>query len=317
MKNATPCASWGRRLGAWLASFLVVLGITQGVTTPEAHALPAYPYQSIEWDITGLEEGRNPLAAGQYDNMIRQLREIAATPIAAGMGETTQERGHVIEVQVVRYPHGGQRTHNLSLYFWAHDLYLIGFTSQGYNYRFEDTTDLLRQREHAAYPNGHRRPFTDLRYTGSYSDLGASESTRASANMNYQGWTLAHHLDRLGNVRDNRPSSQEYGRSIAHIIGATSEAARMGWIQNRVSNTIRQGGDGAQHFDYLGTFGASLENNWGRLSALVNNLNRGSAGSSVNVDGSRYRTLDDITRGPSGAPDRRLSVLITKGGLYR
>ncbi|WP_409235780.1 ribosome-inactivating family protein [Streptomyces sp. PA5.6] len=316
MKNPVLTVSWDRRLGAWLASFLVLLGITQGVATPEAHALPAYPYQSIEWDITGLEDGNNPLAAGQYDNMIRQLRGIAATPIAGGVGETTQEEGHVIEVQVVRYPHGGQRTHNLSLYFWAHDLYLIGFTSQGYNYRFSDTSDLLRQREHAAYPNGHRRAFTNLGYTGRYSDLGASDSTRASINMNYQGWTLARHLDRLGAVRDNRPSSQDYGRDIAHIIGATSEAARMGWIQNRVSNTIRQGGDGPQHFDYIGSFGASLENNWGRLSALVNNLNRGQSGSPVNIDGSRYRTLGDIFNGPGGAPDRRLSVLITKGGLF-
>ncbi|MGW7413859.1 ribosome-inactivating family protein [Streptomyces sp. NPDC054863] len=239
--------------------------------------------------------------------MVHRLRDISGRKVVDGVGTTTTTKNQFIAVEVWK-----GSTHDLTLYFTAHDLYMVGFTSKGYNYRFDESTSTqLESVVRAHYPSNGSRGFTTLGYSGQYGDLKASQSWRGHKDQNFQGATLNGHLSALAGLGSSKPSSDKYGKHMAKIIGATSEAVRFGWIQNRISNTIRGGSENG--FDYLGSFGAALEQEWGKLSTLANDLLANGSGEEVKVDGSVYRSLNDFRYGPANSPERRLSILWAKG----
>ncbi|MFF4814777.1 ribosome-inactivating family protein [Kitasatospora sp. NPDC001309] len=242
--------------------------------------------------------------------MIRQLRELSGTSIAPALARTTTATGRYIEISVNDYS-DPINTHRLSLYLRLDNLYLDGFTASGRNWRFSDAPTYLSTRFAAAYPRDGL--LENLRYSSHYSDLASPEARGA---QRYSGAAFYGFLSTLFGVSEG---SRDQARApLAAMIGATSEAARFGWIENRIAASIETGGqqDGAQRYDNLGPFGAGLENSWDELSRLVYREQNGdSQRPTVRIDGRNYSSISDIVNGiGTGTP--RIAPFLTHGTAH-
>jgi Ribosome inactivating protein len=291
---------WPRTALAVLATLLGLLQLT--VATP-AGATTSRIWTVMSWDITSLQQG-GPLAAQRYDDMLRELRQLAGYTVDAShggvLGRTEAETGRYIEVQVT--DNGNQF---LSLFYRTDNLYLDGFRIGGANYRFSDAQSHLVRN----YGNG-RQLFTTI-FAGSYQNGGLdSENRRGSTS--YTAQNLRNQF--VGLTGFNYNNRNNYRLNLANIVQATSEAARFGWIQNRISNTVRNGGenDGYGWQTTLGSFGLALENRWAPLTRLAFQTRNGSTGDPVVVDGRSYSSLTDMMM--ANPPQRpRISYLLGLG----
>lgn len=91
---------------------------------------------------------------------------------------------------------------------------------------------------------------------------------------------------------------------MAYIIGATAEAARFGWIQNRVAQSIFRGGDPAytDRPSHLGNFGTDLETSWSDLSRMAHRTAAHRTDRGVTIDGRRYENVTEIGNPTNGQP---------------
>ncbi len=286
----------GRRLGVLCLALLATCVLVNADVTP-ARADTTQPWTTIEWDITGMKNKvASPGAASTYRAMIARLRDISSHQILNEVRDSMEQgTGRYIEVRVRDRSEANQ--HRLSLYFRADNLYLDGFTVVGQNYRFNNAPAELVTGFTQHYNNQGNMLFRTLPYSNHYRDL-ASDTARGDARYaatNVHGYLNVMAELTPGNWHEARPE-------IAYIIGATAEAARFGWIENRIGRSIGAGSDndGQGYYANIGGFGVDLENNWSRLSHIVHQGMRNETvprAQHALINGRRYASLQEIQYG--------------------
>lgn len=273
---------------AALAAFAVLLGLFQLIVASPARANTSQVWTVMNWDITSLQQG-GPLAAQRYDDMLRELRNLVGARVDTAHGgvlaRTEGQTGRYVEIRVTD---GGDQF--LSLFYRTDNLYLDGFRIAGANYQFRDAPSALRR----GFGNGDQL-FTTI-YGGHYGN-GGLDANGVRGNTSFDARNLRNQFVALRQFTFGNRNN--YNLHLANIIQATSEAARFGWIQNRISNTIRNGGenDGYGWQTTLGAFGMELENRWAPMTRLAFQTMNGGIGTPVTVHGQRYENLTEIMQG--------------------
>ncbi|TXS12617.1 hypothetical protein EAO70_26380 [Streptomyces sp. adm13(2018)] len=293
-----------RRWRAALPIIAALLGLAQLTVASPAQANTSQIWTVMDWDITSLQQGGGPLAAQRYDDMLGELRRhVDSRPGNAQGGQLAQTEartGRYIEIRVF-----DSGEHFLSLFYRTDNLYLDGFSVLGANYRFSNAQAALVQNFH-----GNGNIFTSI-YGGHYGNGGLDANGRRG-DTSFDARNLRNQFVALRGFTYG--TRNNYTLHLANIVQATSEAARFGWIRNRISNTIRNGGehDGFGWQTTLGPFGMDLETNWSPLSRLAFQTRNGGTGTPVTVHGQRYENLTDMMHGdPPARP--ALSYLLGLG----
>ncbi|MFF5393346.1 ribosome-inactivating family protein [Streptomyces sp. NPDC013012] len=276
-----------KRSRAALALVAALLGLFQLIVASPARANTSQIWTVMYWDITSLQQG-GPLAAQRYDDMLRELRRHVDSRPANQQGgflaRTEAQTGRYVEIRVT--DSGDQF---LSLFYRTDNLYLDGFRIAGSNYQFRDAPSALRRNY------GGNQLFTTI-YGGHYGN-GGLDAQNVRGNTSFMAHNLRNQF--VGLRSFSYGTRNDYTLHLANIVQATSEAARFGWIQNRISNTIRNGGehDGYGWQTTLGGFGTALENRWSDLSRLAFQTQNGGNGNPVTVGGQTYNNLTDMQHG--------------------
>ncbi|MFD3554462.1 ribosome-inactivating family protein [Streptomyces goshikiensis] len=224
--------------------------------------------------------------------MLSELRRTAGHWVNGGLSDTETVPGHYIELQV-----RNGADHFLSLYFRSNNLYLDGFTVRGQNYRFSDAPTTLTS-EFQRHWNSNQI-FTSVGYTGGYVGSAGLDTDGQRANSSVTAPSIfSTFMGMDGFTYQNR---NQFRLRLAEVIMVTAEAARLGWIANRIETTIRDGSqwDGERHATTIGGFGIEMQTSWQDFSRLVHRLRAGTArpNDSVSINGRMYRTLDDVFYG--------------------
>ncbi|MBO1417485.1 ribosome-inactivating family protein [Streptomyces sp. FH025] len=297
-----------KRLVALLLSLVASLSFAQVKAAPPAEAATSSYWSIIQWDITGLGNGNNLNAERNYRAMVNQIRTLSGSTIGTNLMRTTQETERYIEIRVVDF-NDTANNHRVSLYLRLDNLYLDGFTIVGHNYMFSDAPAYLTTRFGNYYPNSNAL-FQRMPYSSQYGSL-ANADTRGR-----QEFDGPHFGDVIRTLQGFNQNNWYGARTaLAAIIGATAEAARFGWIENRIANSIGSGGefDGTATYDYIGGFGTDLQTNWDDLSEIVYRQQNGSGNiPSVNINNRVYRSISDIVNG-AGPSTPRIGPFLTHG----
>ncbi|WP_370422222.1 ribosome-inactivating family protein [Streptomyces sp. QH1-20] len=300
MQLISAARSAGRRLSALFLALLATCALVNVDATP-ARADTNERWTPIEWDITGMSTSvTSQTVESRYRAMLDRLEAISSHAIADQVRDTMpQGTGRYIEVRVV--DRNASTQHRLTLYFRADNLYLDGITAQGQNYRFTDAATALVTGFTQYYNNHGNMLWRNLPWTSNYSDLAGQEARGAAS---YTTTALNSYLNRLSTLTPNNWSDR--GADFAYVIQATAEAARNGWIRNRIANSLGEGGewDGNNLYAHIGGFGTDLERNYARLSRLTHRSLNGTVTDSdaVTINGRRYRNLNDMRNGISNGP---------------
>lgn len=251
------------RFGVFAVALAAALTAVQGVVAPSAHADPANEHTIIYWNITGMNQGASADVASNYSAMLGQLRNLAGHGTGPGFGDTTQAQNRLIEMRVIDN-NDLQGAHRLSLYFWADNLYLVGFTSSGQNYGFneEGVRDPNAPRVRAIMQRvyGGAQTFNPLTFRETYGSLDGSQQR---VGWGFNPTALHADLRRLMNLHSEN-STSAVRRAIVQTIAATSEAGRYETIARVVRDDVAYGGTQG-----VGTLGVALENGWSELSSWV------------------------------------------------
>ncbi|MFD7451779.1 ribosome-inactivating family protein [Kitasatospora sp. NPDC059827] len=295
----------GRRLAVLLLALVSAFSLLYGAAAPKANAETNQRWTDINWAMNGYTGPRNsPASRDQfyaYNDMVNALRNAAAHQMdnvdssSAYMDTPTRTDTHrVIRVLVWTDEDDGSRAH-LALYFNVDNLYLMGYSAHGVHYRFNTdetahlATEIQRHEGLAAAPSVQL-----ISADGSYGQLSAPDTWRA--NQQYTALMLEQRARTLINSTSGQRNSPGVRQALAYLIGATSEAARFGWIQNRIAQTIHHGGDPAEPGEpaNIGPFGTDLETNWDALSRMAHRTAAHRTDPGVRIDGRVYYGVYDI-----------------------
>ncbi|URN17059.1 MULTISPECIES: ribosome-inactivating family protein [Streptomyces] len=309
----------GRRLGSLFLALLAVCGLVTAGSAP-AHAETSQRYTVIDWHMEGFDDtgyggSEGADRANRYRQMVARLRaasghEMAGANTPAMLDTPVRtDTNRVIEVRVWTNEYGGPSECHVKLYFSVDNLYLLGFTARGTHWQFADTTLPLAREIQNFYGMANPPLFTSLGYRGDYNSL---DSNGVRGNFGYQAQTMQHSMLDLSYIIPARRDS--YRGTLAYFIGATAEAARFGWIENRIAAAIDLGYDPSDpnRPAHLGNFGASLQTQWSALSRVAHQTVNGGDAAPVTVDGRTYTSITQIRFGNNAVP--RIAPFL---GLYR
>ncbi|MFH8404777.1 ribosome-inactivating family protein [Streptomyces sp. NPDC018019] len=262
-----------------------------------AQADPSRYWTILGWEVEDMKYGASPRVASRYRDMIGQLRRISGHDIGNGLMRTTSNTQRYIELRVI--DRRETPDHRLSLYLRADNLYLDGYTAEGRNYMFSDAPAYLTTRFRNQYPTGNAL-FQRLPYSSQYGSL-ANDTVRGAQSFN--GPSLRQVITDMSRTTPN--NWWNVRTQTAAVIGATAEAARFGWIENRIGNSLGLGGDqdGPNWYTHLGAFGTGLQNAWAAMSRLVYRDQNGTGNvTPVVINGRTYSTIQQIVYGTTGGP---------------
>ncbi|GCD33964.1 hypothetical protein OEIGOIKO_01688 [Streptomyces chrestomyceticus JCM 4735] len=318
MKPISAVRRAGRRLGTLLLTLLATCILVTAGTAP-AQAETSQRYTVIDWHMEGYDDtgsGGNAGAdrANRYRQMVARLRAASGHEMTGAdspaMMDTPVRRdtNRVIEVRVWTNEYDGPSECHVKLYFSVDDMYLLGFTVRGQHWQFSDTTLPLAHEVQQHYGMTNAPIFTSLRYRGNYPTLDPDNERR---NFGYESDTLRRRMLDLSYLTEARRLAHR--GNLAYIIGATAEAARFGWIENRIAAAIelRYDPSDPNHPAHLGNFGVGLQTQWSALSRVAHQTVHGGNAAPVIVDGRRYLNITQMRLGTGGVP--RLAPFL---GLY-
>ncbi|KOT91065.1 hypothetical protein ADK86_24150 [Streptomyces sp. NRRL F-5755] len=306
----------GRRLGVLLLALVAVCGLLYGNAAQPAHAESSQRWTIITWHAENLTAGEDEPArrrlGNEYRQMVAQLREAAGHPMDGSGNSSTlldtprQRTNRIIEVQV--WTETGM---HLALYFSRDNLYLLGYTNRGRHWRFSDTDHTLEAEYHNRYPDDHNWLFQSLGYDGNYNTI---DPHGDRGRLPYDRITMDVHLSNIANTRDRR--TDEVRLPLAYIIGATAEAARFGWMQERVAAVLDHGSDPTDptHPMHIGAFGLGLQNAWSDLSRLAHYDLGGFPPPTVRIDDRNYTNVNQINYGTPNLPRIAPFLALFKSG---
>jgi hypothetical protein len=289
------------RFGA-AALALPALGTLQGLAAPQAYANTSNLWTDFDWRLAGYENGHNGMFGRQYFSLVRALRDLVSQPMAGAQNDPdffdTTRFAHESSRRVIRILlWNTDNRANVALYFNVDNLYLMGFTAHGRHYRFDEA-----RFAHLSASIGNRfnqgAPLvTVMNSNGNYGELNASAEWRGG--QQYTTFNFLYHLHVLEGANQDNVDSVAVHRALAFFIGATSEAARFAWIEERIANVLMNGEDvrDPARPRHLGTFGTGLQNAWDPLSVLAHQTMEGRLSRAVNIDGREYRDFRDIANG--------------------
>ncbi|MFD7661992.1 ribosome-inactivating family protein [Streptomyces sp. NPDC059788] len=314
---------WWRSARTLLVTLLAALAFVGGglVSPPQAHAATNNEFSRVYFDITGWNAaGAN--AGDAYASMINDIRHLVGQNMPRSTGavqETTTGRNRLIEVHVM--DNGDlANPHRLSLFFWAHNLYMIGISSEGRNYSFRDVNDADRG---AAQNIMRRQPqtrnfadFAPFAFNGSYT--GSRGLDRAEERGGYvldvpTIVSAARGLGRLSSTNDV-PTVR---RQLTVMIAAIAEGARFGWISHRIEAIVRNGAEydaSGRPQTTLGGFGVGMETDWSDMTRWARGSLNGSDPSWYYVDDTApYRNVEHML---NGAGERNMHYFLGLGGSH-
>ncbi|MFF4321174.1 ribosome-inactivating family protein [Streptomyces sp. NPDC001568] len=301
----------GRRLGTVFLAFLATCALVTVGATP-AHAETSKQYTVLDWYVYGLDTGNGgdmgADRAVRYRDFIAQLRAAAGHRMDGANGDdmrdtpTRTNTNRVIEARVWTNENGGAPRSHLKLYFSVDNLYLLGFTSRGQHWMFQpDTNPAFPLAGEVQRGQGleHAPLFQSLGYRGNYDSLDPHGFRR---DFSYTAASMHMTMQFLNNfTAANRPSAPS---ELAYLIGATSEAARFGWIEHRIAAALNRGYDDTDpnRPSHLGNFGLTLQTQWAALSRVAHRTVNGGTVAPVNIDGRTYDNFTQIRLGTGGVP---------------
>lgn len=318
----------GRQLAVLLLALVSACSVLFGAAAPKANAETSQRFTTIDWHMYhGLSDGSSYAARDfdSYNAMVNALRNAAGHQMAGVSNSpgymdtpTRTNSNRVIRVLVWTHEADGNRAH-LALYFNVDNLYFLGFSARGQHYRIVPRpnqadrayTNHLPEEIRHAYGLATAPLFNQITGDGSYQQMSAPADWRA--NQTYNAQMVYARLQTLTNLRVEDRNTVGLNQSMAYIIGATAEAARFGWIQNRVAQSIFRGGDPAytDRPSHLGNFGTDLETSWSDLSRMAHRTAAHRTDRGVTIDGRRYENVTEIGNPTNGQP--RLTPFL---GLY-
>ncbi|MFF9060872.1 ribosome-inactivating family protein [Streptomyces sp. NPDC014882] len=297
-------------------------GLLNGVTAPQAHANTSERWTDIDWHMEDYDEPRGGSAAARqsryYQDVVNRMRQLASQEMAGvqgqpGLYDTTVARGRttnrVIRVLLWsnqatdRNPTGAQRA-DVALYYSVDNLYLMGFSVHGLHYRINASYSAHLAEEIRVHERMRVAPLVrEINSDGSYASLAAGPEWRGAEPYTASRFMI--HWRALEAATPSSMNSSPVRRALAYFIGATAEATRFGWIQNRIANVLTYNEDrtdpnGPAH---IGRFGTDLQNNWNTLSTLAHQSARGNRTTPVNIDERIYRNLWEIWDGDGDDDD--------------
>ncbi|MFD0123832.1 ribosome-inactivating family protein [Streptomyces virginiae] len=251
----------GKQLAVLLLALVSACSVLFGAAAPKANAETSERFTTIDWHIDryGADLGSPQARSNQddYNAMVNALRNASGHQMAGVSNSpgymdtpTRTNTNRVIRVLVWSHQADGPHAH-LALYFNVDNLYFLGFSAHGQHYRIVPRANQAA----SAYTNhlpeelrlGFRpvRPtaplFNEITGNGSYAQMSAPDEWRAA--QEYTPYMVYQRAETLRTVTPETRNSVEVNQAMAYLIGATAEAARFGWIQNRVAQSIRWGGD--------------------------------------------------------------------------
>lgn len=321
----------GKQLAVLLLALVSACSVLFGAAAPKANAETSQRFTTINWhlyaygDPNGSSRARD--SYDDYNAMVNALRNAAGHQMpnvdqsSAYMDTPTRTNSNrVIRVLVWTTEADGNRAH-LALYFNVDNLYFLGFSAHGQHYRIVPrpnqadrayTNHLPEELRRASTPVPPTAPlFNQITGDGSYAQMSAPPEWRGA--QPYDRTTIYQQVQNLTNATSNNHNSTTVNRAMAYIIGATAEAARIGWIQNRVAQSIFAGRDGTDPNSpaHIGAFGTDLETSWSDLSRMAHRTARNVTDPGVTIDGRVYRNVYDL-----GIPDNRRPRLTPFLALY-
>ncbi|GCD40526.1 ribosome-inactivating family protein [Streptomyces paromomycinus] len=296
------------RIGA-AALALPALGALQGLAAPHAYANTNNLWSDLDWRMAGYQDERGTMDAArqgsQYQSLVRGLRTLSSQPMEGAQGNPyfwdTTRRANNPSLRVIRIllwnPLGRA---NVALYFNVDNLYLMGFSSHGEHFRFNDASFSHLSQSLAGRFGGNPPLVNVMRSTGRYATLHAPAEWRG--NQPYTSNNFLYHLSTLESANEHNMNAQDVGRALAFFIGATAEATRYMWIEDRIGHVIVQGYDPTDpdHPAHLGAFGTDLQNAWDPLSVLAHRTLQGRSATPVRIDGRVYRSYQQFYDGSAG-----------------
>ncbi|MEE1755302.1 ribosome-inactivating family protein [Streptomyces sp. SP18CS02] len=280
--------------------------------------MPAY---AAATKTSNTAEAYSPVtAANSYDGMLAPLREIVGTmpPYhGATFSLTTRRTDSYVEVALMDYSE--TVPHRLSVIVNANNLYTEGFFTPHDRYlcRGRDMNPIL-----SAYNSVHgglqASHLTYLPFGENYNQFSRDEWRQNQSFLSLRG-DINYLVNLYGVIGQNTPPATQAGMSLTQVIAAVSEAARFGWIQNRILNTTRSGSDidGANRYSHLGGLGAEMEASWAALTHLLADSAADRPTMPVTVNNRTYRTAQEIEYGDSGRHMPAIDVNVGLGSQYR
>jgi hypothetical protein len=255
-----PISTFLRRAARRIAAVTVALALSLAVvqlSAPAARADPQQAVTDITWDITQLRYA-GISAHDSYWDVIAQIHTISghrAGPAQYALYETTTTRDRLIRINLVE---NGRDVG--SLYYWANDLYLIGFRQPGQG------TYAMSNNQRGTFDRVARVRSRPLPWLGDYPTLpGGSQQERAKSRI-YPG-ALDNALLQISQAHTLLMTAngvRTLGRAMVMIIAATSEAARFSTVFDLIRGNIRYRTDTP-----LGGDNVALEQNWARISGWL------------------------------------------------
>ncbi|MFJ9523588.1 ribosome-inactivating family protein [Kitasatospora sp. NPDC101801] len=318
----------GRQLAVLLLALVSAFSLLYGAAAPTANAETTTRFTDIDWYIDNYGA---PLSSADardnsdgYNAMVNALRRASGHQMPGVSNSpaymdtpTRTNTNRVIRVLVHRHTALGPHA-DLALYFNVDNLYFLGFSSNSNHYRIVPRPNQADR----AYTNhlpeelrvrfgGPTLLFNQITGDGSYAQMSASPEWRGD--QIYTPSMIYSRAETLTNLQPGGQNSTQVNQAMAYMIQATSEAARFGWIQNRIAASIFQGGDyqepGAPA--NIGPFGTDLELNWSTLSRMAHNTAAHRADPGVTINNRTYRTVTELGNPQNNQP--RLTPFL---GLY-
>ncbi|MFJ4691797.1 ribosome-inactivating family protein [Streptomyces sp. NPDC088766] len=311
----------GKRLVVLLLAMAAACSLVNGVAASRADANTTQRWTDIDWYMDDYDSAARPSQASAnqsaaYQRVVDRMREIAGQPMAglsnAQFSDTTVRGRDTTTNRVIRVllwsnrvtprnPHGQTRA-DVALYYSVDNLYFMGFSAHGVHYRLNaDYTRRLAEEMRVRFNTPTAPLFNTISSDGGYASLAATPAWRGD-----QAYTAANfltHWDALETATPANRNSNAVLRAMAFFIGATSESARFGWIENRIANVLIYNRDMTEPGNpaNIGRFGTDLENNWDTLSAAAHRSARGLNTTTVDIDGRQYADWEDIYGGDESA----------------
>lgn len=226
----------------------------------------------ISYIQLSLSGSAGPTQQSNYTGMINTLRNAAGHSYRNNVDQTQSNTYGLVSLDLVL-----PSNTNVTLWFTASNMYLVGFTNTyGTTYQFNDY-DLMGTLNTRYDTNN---PSNTLGFSSNYISLsGAAGQDRGGMQISYNAvWNAAY------NLAYYTPSQgyMQVARSLLMMIQMTSESARFYDVYGMFSNIMLNPGS---NYDGVPALQQNLENSWDPISTWATSISNDSTTPPLTVNG--------------------------------